>query len=672
MSSVNAAQNLHLRSPGRGPGLNIRLLGPFHVDLAGGAITIPSRKVRALLAYLVQRRGSEVPRGTLTGLLWGERGEEQARASLRQALSELRSALSAASPMQITATADAVGWNDGPAWIDTSVIEDAAASTDPQSWRDAAHAMRGEFLEGLAIDEPAFEQWLAAERQRLHILSATVLIRLMEHEENAGDLETALGHGLRLVAADPLQEHVHRNLMRLHMAQGRPDAALAQFERCRRELEGQLGIQPAPETLELARTIRANRRGGNPPPPRVASTPPPILPEKPSIAVLPFANLSSNHEQQFFADGMTEDIIGALSRIGDLFVISRGSSFIYKGRAVLAQDAAHELGVHYILEGSVRIAGNRVRVNAQLVDGITGGQAWAEHYEGELDDIFAVQDDITRSIAQAMQVKLVHGESGRLWEGQTTNLRAWEQMVLARQAFLTFTTAANDRSRLHLEEAIRLDPTCAGAIAQLGISYYWDARYSISMDMETSIRLAESCAARLDGLNVEMATAQSLRGFIAFIRDRLDDAKTLMARAVELAPGDSRNIGNLGWVQIYTGETDEALKALNISRRLSPSHESWQLYYTALAQLWHGDLPASRHGAEHYLQLWPDEPYGYALLATVCGFQGQPDRSAALIAKLREKVPEFSLVNIRRSERYRDPLKSKRLIEILRQAGLPG
>ena len=150
----------------------------------------------------------------------------------------------------------------------------------------------------------------------------------------------------------------------------------------------------------------------------------PKLPSKPSIAVLPFANMSSVRDQEFFADGMTEDIITALSRIRELFVISRNSSFVYKGRAIRIEDVARELGVRHILEGSVRVAGNRVRVTAQLIDGLSGGHVWAENFDGNLDDIFAVQDEITRSIALAMQVKLTYGESARLSDGQTKSLRA--------------------------------------------------------------------------------------------------------------------------------------------------------------------------------------------------------------------------------------------------------
>jgi TolB-like protein/cytochrome c-type biogenesis protein CcmH/NrfG len=669
MSSVNDAQNRHLRSSG--PGLKLRLLGSFHVEFAGGTIAVPSRKARALLAYLVQHRGSAVARGTLTGLLWGERGEEQARASLRQALSELRSALSTAGGVSlISATADTVSWTDGLAWTDTALVEDAASSADPGAWRDAAAALRGEFLDGLALDEPAYEQWLAAERQRLRLLSCAVLSRLMERDEKTGDLGLALEHGLRLLALDPLQERVHRALMRLYAATGRPDAALAQFERLKREFESQLGVDPETETQELARTIRAGRRSANPPAAQPAP-PPPSVSDKPSIAVLPFANLSSNPEQQFFADGIAEEIIGALSRIHAIFVVSRSSSFTYKGRTIRAEEAARELGVSHVLEGSIRVAGNRVRVSAQLIDGASGGHVWAERYEGDLSDIFGVQDEITRSIALAMQVQLAHGEWARLWDGQTRNLQAWEKMVRARTAFMRYTMADNSDARRFLEEALELDPTYSGALALLGLSYYWDARYTISVDKSRFLELAEEHANRALALNPALGAAYTVKGAIALTRDLHDEAVEFCEKSISLTPSDAMASGFLAIIHVYAGNPERALVSVLASMRHSPCRETWQYYFQALAYLWLGNLDQARDLLQLCVRRDPEEPYGYAYMAIVFGFQGDHATAAATVAQLRKVAPAFSIRNIVLSERYREPDKLARLTSILRRAGLP-
>jgi DNA-binding SARP family transcriptional activator len=386
MGNVNAAQNRHQRSPGTG--LEIHLLGPMTLHIAGKPVALSSKKVRALLAYLIQREDVAIARTTLTGLLWGEREEAQARASLRQSLSELRTALGDASDA-LVASKESISWRSDTAWVDTKVLEAGAQAEDMTALDEAATSCGGEFLEGLSIDEPGFDQWLTEERERLRLLLAAVHTRLMASAEQRGRLEEAINHGLRLLSLDPLQEPVHRTLMRLYAAQSRPDAALAQYERCERELVKELGIRPDAETEALARSIRAQRRETAP---KANQALP--LPERPSVTVLPFSNLSSDREHGFFADGLTQDIIAALSQIKELLVVASGG--------IRGADSVGELGVRFVLEGSVRAAGQRIRVTAHLIDKESGRHVWAERYEGELDDIFAVQDQITQAIALAI------------------------------------------------------------------------------------------------------------------------------------------------------------------------------------------------------------------------------------------------------------------------------
>jgi DNA-binding SARP family transcriptional activator len=368
VANVKASQVRQLRSAEEAAGLRVRLLGPIAVTNDGKPVAIAAKKARALLGYLALRQGAEIPRSVLTGLLWGERSEEQARGSLRQRLSELRAALSGSSAPTIPASKESVTWAPSSAWIDAKVVESAAVSADEGALRDAAALIGSELMEGLSIAEPAFEQWLTAERERFLLLTGTVCTRLMERAERGGWLEEALTHGHKLLLLDSLQEHVHRALMRIYAAQGRHDAALAQYERCRTELSSQLGVQPEGETQELAKSIRASRREGaaktQPQPPVAPEPDTAALPEKPSIAVLPFQNLSTDQEQGFFADGLTEDIITALSRMSNLWVIARGSTFTYKGKPTHVKQVARELGVRYVMEGSVRRAGDPARYGA--------------------------------------------------------------------------------------------------------------------------------------------------------------------------------------------------------------------------------------------------------------------------------------------------------------------
>jgi DNA-binding SARP family transcriptional activator len=254
MGTVNPAQNQHLRSAEGEVGLRIRILGPVTIVNGGRAVVIASKKARALIGYLAVRQGAEVSRSVLTGLLWGERSESQARASLRQTLSELRGASAGSLRQSIVSTKEAVTFAPRSAWVDAKVLETAAASGQEDALRDAADLIGGDLMEGLSVGEAGFDQWLAAERERLRLLASGVYGRLMELAEHGGRPEEALTWGLKLVSLDPLREHVHRALMRLYAAQGRHDAALAQYERCRRELTSELGVQPELETEELARS----------------------------------------------------------------------------------------------------------------------------------------------------------------------------------------------------------------------------------------------------------------------------------------------------------------------------------------------------------------------------------------------------------------------------------
>jgi adenylate cyclase len=396
----------------------------------------------------------------------------------------------------------------------------------------------------------------------------------------------------------------------------------------------------------------------------------PKLPDKPSIAVLPFTNMSSVHDQDFFADGMTEDIITALSRIAELFVISRNSSFVYKGRAVRPEDVAQELGVRFLLEGSVRVAGNRVRVTAQLIDGRSGGHVWAETFDGGLDDVFAVQDEITRRIALAMQVKLTYGESARLWEGQTKSLRAWEKMALGRGLMLRFNAIDNREARRVFKEALEIDPNYTGAMVLLAHTYWWEARFDTSADKEHCLELAEQQIDRALSIDQDLGIAFMMRGGVAFLRDQHDEAIRLCQKAVDLTPSDAWVAGFLGIVCIFGGESERAVAALKTAMRLSPHHPNWYSYQFTLANLWAGDLAAAEAAALRYFQLEPEDPFAFTNLATVYAFQQREAEAAATISELKKKFPVFGTRDIVLAKRYKEREKLDRILDVLNRAGL--
>jgi TolB-like protein len=215
------------------------------------------------------------------------------------------------------------------------------------------------------------------------------------------------------------------------------------------------------------------------------------LPDKPSIAVLPFVNMSDDHKQEYFSDGLTDQIINGLSKTPYLFVIARNSTFTYKGKPVKVQKVAEDLGVKYVLEGSVQKTPDRIRITAQLIDATTGHHLWSERYDRDLEDIFAIQDDITMEIMKAMQVKLTRGDQARQWvKHETTNLSAYEKSQEGRAYLLKYTKEDNAQGRQLLEEAIALDSGYAGAYAFLGWSHFFDARFGWTASRATSAKMA--------------------------------------------------------------------------------------------------------------------------------------------------------------------------------------
>ena len=392
---------------------------------------------------------------------------------------------------------------------------------------------------------------------------------------------------------------------------------------------------------------------------------------KSSIAVLPFTNMSNAAEYGHFADAMTEDIITALSRVREFFVISRTSSFAYRERAVEIREVARELGVKFILEGSVRVSQNVVRVVAQLVDGETGGHLWAERYDSELGDIFSVQDDITRNIAVALQVKLSYGDLARLWDGQTKNLRAWEKMAQGRDFFLRFDQVNVRHAQDALKQALAIDPDYTGAMIQLGLCHWWQARYDASADKEKSLQLCEDQAMRALGADAGMGSAYMLLGGNAFLRDQHDQAIEHCERAVDLAPSNSWAMAFLGLVCTYGGKIERAVEVLKIALRLSPYPPAWYIESYAIANLWIGNAPTAIAAAEENRRREPDDIDALAVLAFVYGFHAREDEARQVISEIRTKYPAFGLKDVMRTERYRERAKLDKVVDVLRRVGLP-
>ncbi len=314
--------------------LNLTLFGGFEARLGSGAVVdLPGQKERALLAYLAMSPGDAHPRERLAGLLWSERGDRQARDSLKQALMRLRRCFDAAEGGALRTDRQSVALERAAVSVDVLAFERFIRDGTVNALAQAIAIYRGDLLEGIAIHDQAFENWLLVERQRLRQLLERALADLMAQALAGGDAEKAADAARRLLLLDPLSEAAYRTLMQVHADQAQAAQALKLYEALRERLRRELGVLPEPATAALHERIRLRRPPARPRAAGRRSSAVPLPDAKPSIAILPFVNLSGDPEQQYFSDGITEDIITELARFRTLFVIARNSSFQYRGGA---------------------------------------------------------------------------------------------------------------------------------------------------------------------------------------------------------------------------------------------------------------------------------------------------------------------------------------------------
>ncbi len=301
------------------------------------------------------------------------------------------------------------------------------------------------------------------------------------------------------------------------------------------------------------------------------------LPDKPSIAVLPFQNMSGDSEQEYFADGMSEDIIAALSRVPNLIVIARNSTFVYKGRAVDIRQVGKELGVGHVLEGSIRKSGDRLRITAQLINTQTGDHVWAERYDRNLNDFFTIQDEITHKIVVELQIKLITGQDSRLLATGTPNIEAWGLVMRAGPLVESHARDNAISGKLLLNQALKLDKNYSSALVLLGWIYWEEAAWGWSTDREKSIQLGFEAVEHSLSADPGFPDAYSLLGAFCKLTGDVGKSIAMNEKAFELAPSDSGVIAQLGSAMIDSGQVKEGLKKLHKALRLCPFPPAWYL-----------------------------------------------------------------------------------------------
>jgi adenylate cyclase len=393
--------------------------------------------------------------------------------------------------------------------------------------------------------------------------------------------------------------------------------------------------------------------------------------DRPSIAVLPFANLSTEAEQAFLADGITEDIITALSKIPDLAVIARNSTFAYKGKAVDVRTVARELGVRYILEGGMQRSGTRLRVTAQLIDAETGHHLWAERYDSQEEQIFELQDSIARNITTALQGKLTWGETSALWAGGTRDFKAWEAMAQAMDYWYRFTPSDNLEVRRLVEQAIAIDPDFGSARILLAWTYYFEFRYGNIANPNQAIMQAEQILEKVLASGEVPAQAYHLKSALHMNRREHDEATAAIKRAIELAPGNAEFHGWLGYVLVFAGSPAKAVLPIQTAMKLSPRYPDFLLWALIEAYRWTGGLDDALARAKELVANSPDNYLSYVKLASILAEMGRKEDAKRIARKILELNPDFSTAAYGRSQSYADPKQLRQVLAGLRNAGLP-
>jgi adenylate cyclase len=390
------------------------------------------------------------------------------------------------------------------------------------------------------------------------------------------------------------------------------------------------------------------------------------LPDKPSIAVLPFINLSKDPEQEYFSDGLTEEIISALSSAPKLFVIARNSTFTYKGKPVKVQQVSEELGVQYVLEGSVRKGGDKIRVTAQLIDALTGNHLWAKRYDRNLSDIFAVQDEITKNIIMALQVKLTEGEQARATAKGTNNLEAYLKCLQANEYVHRLNPESNALGKQLAEEAIALDPEYAWAYYNLGRAHQLDVWLRVSKSPKESIGKAIGFIKKAIALDDTLAEAHGRLGYIYSMIGQYDKAVAQGEKAVAVNPNSAMAHVMLGKTLSFAGRWEESIPPYKKAIRLNPIPPNMYLYSLGLSYAFTGQYEEGITWCEKAVRQAPDSLYARIMMTVVYSWSGRDEEARVQAAEVLRIQPKYTITK----SRYKRKTDRERFNGALRKAGL--
>jgi TolB-like protein/class 3 adenylate cyclase/cytochrome c-type biogenesis protein CcmH/NrfG len=395
------------------------------------------------------------------------------------------------------------------------------------------------------------------------------------------------------------------------------------------------------------------------------------LPDKPSVVVLPFETYSDDTKLNFFASGLTEDLTASLSRAPDLFVISRNSAATYKGRPIDVKKVAEELGIQYLLEGSVQKAGEKLRITIKLVDALNGRHLWAERFDRLANDIFALQDEIVKNVIVELQVELTQGAAARVASRGTNNLEAWLLRIEAHGEFIKFTREGMIRARELYEAAHKADPDWSRPLAGLASIDWYEAKQGWSTSREESIQSGIQLARRAIQMDPDSPLGYQTLGNLYALTGQGERAIELRRKAAELAPNDLVAVAGLATRLKDFGGEQEAVDLFEQAMRLSPKHPWWVPYAYAVSLHLVGRKEEAIQSFKKAIDLNPNHILPKAFLAAVYADIGQIDEAKAIADEVKRLDPKFSASRLMQSHTLHDPVKDDKFKNLMQQAGLP-
>ena len=618
-------------------GRTVRLdvLGPFQARWSDGApLEVTGKKIQGLLGYLAVENGRPHSREQVAALLWSETGDERARHNLRQALSKIRRTIG---PL-IVSTGESLSLDPEVCSVDVRDFTALARSREVDDLVQCMKLYRDDLLDGLVLREALYDEWLLGAQHQLRRTACDVVERLAATLADADRADEAVDVLNRRIAMDPACEPAHRHLMELYERIGRRSDALRQYQYLTEALEQHLGAKPEPETIAVYDRIRDGSAVQPSAPAKVAPVVevPRAERDLPTVAVLPFDNLSGA-DDGYFVDGVVEDIITALSHFSSLMVISRGSTFALRGRDLSDRAAADELGAQFIVRGSVRRAGNRVRLSVQLLDAHAGSTLWADRFDREIEDVFLVQDELSSTIVSTLAGRVEAARLDKARRAPPERLDSYDYVLRGKEHHHRY-TAEDCRVAIDMfERAVNRDPGYSQAHAWLACGLGQAMAYR-PKEYDELLDRAEVAAQR--GLELDACDSECLRilAQIAMLRGNLELAVRHQERGLFLNPNDDRSVCAMGEFLSYMGRSAEAEGWIRKAMRLNPYHPPRYGSHLARA-LFHQGRHQEALDELQSIRAPRVREHAYAVAASYA--LGEATLLEASIRALREAKPDF-------------------------------